>query len=124
VPANLTIAEFTGNHLTLDLGGGRYAVYLHMAPHSVTVHVGDQVRTGDKREHYQSTFAFSDQRPACPYWTRRLCLLCSIAWCWRAARRRAYALLVDNADCSRVRRGEALLKTVSAHFGLLVSADT
>jgi murein DD-endopeptidase MepM/ murein hydrolase activator NlpD len=47
-PANLTIAEFTGNHVTLDLGNGRYAVYAHMAPHSVAVHVGDQVKTGDK----------------------------------------------------------------------------
>jgi hypothetical protein len=47
-PTNLTIAEFTGNHVTLDLGNGRYAVYAHMAPHSVTVHVGDQVKTGDK----------------------------------------------------------------------------
>jgi hypothetical protein len=47
-PTNLTIAEFTGNHVTLDLGNGRYAVYAHMAPHSVTVHVGDHVKTGDK----------------------------------------------------------------------------
>jgi hypothetical protein len=47
-PTNLTIAEFTGNHVTLDLGKGRYAVYAHMAPHSVTVHVGDHVKTGDK----------------------------------------------------------------------------
>jgi murein DD-endopeptidase MepM/ murein hydrolase activator NlpD len=47
-PANLTIAEIAGNHVTLDLGGGRYAIYAHMAPHSVTVHVGDRVKTGDK----------------------------------------------------------------------------
>ena len=32
----------------LELGNGRYAVYAHMAPHSVTVHVGDHVKTGDK----------------------------------------------------------------------------
>ena len=47
-PTNLTIAEIAGNHVTLDLGGGRYAIYAHMAPHSVTVHVGDRVKTGDK----------------------------------------------------------------------------
>ena len=47
-PTNLTLAEFTGNHVTLDLGNGRYAVYAHMAPRSVTVHVGDHVKTGDK----------------------------------------------------------------------------
>ena len=34
--------------MTLDLGGGRYAIYAHMAPHTVTVHVGDRVRAGDK----------------------------------------------------------------------------
>jgi Peptidase family M23 len=47
-PTNLTIAEFTGNHVTVDLGNGRYVVYAHMAPHSVTLHVGDHVKTGDK----------------------------------------------------------------------------
>lgn len=47
-PENLTIEEFPGNHVTLDLGGGRYAIYAHMAPHTVTVHVGDRVRAGDK----------------------------------------------------------------------------
>ena len=47
-PTNLTIAEFAGNHVTLDLGNGRYAVYAHMAPHSVSVHVGDHLKTGDK----------------------------------------------------------------------------
>jgi hypothetical protein len=47
-PTNLTIAEIAGNHVTLDLGGGRYAIYAHLAPHSVTVHVGDRVLAGDK----------------------------------------------------------------------------
>jgi hypothetical protein len=47
-PTNLTIAEIAGNHVTLDLGHGRYAMYDHMVPHSVTVHVGDHVKTGDK----------------------------------------------------------------------------
>lgn len=47
-PTNLTIPEIAGNHVILDLGGGRYAMYAHLAPGSVTVHVGDQVRAGDK----------------------------------------------------------------------------
>lgn len=47
-PTNLTIPEIAGNHVILDLGGGRYAMYAHLAPHSVTVHVGDRVRAGDK----------------------------------------------------------------------------
>jgi Peptidase family M23 len=47
-PRSLTIPEIAGNHVILDLGGGRYAMYAHLAPGSVTVHVGDQVRAGDK----------------------------------------------------------------------------
>jgi murein DD-endopeptidase MepM/ murein hydrolase activator NlpD len=47
-PTNLTIAEIPGNHVILDLGGGRYAAYAHLAPHSATVHVGDHVKTGDR----------------------------------------------------------------------------
>ena len=34
--------------MLLDLGDGRYAMYAHLAPDSVTVHVGDRVKTGDK----------------------------------------------------------------------------
>lgn len=47
-PTNLTIPEIAGNHVILDLGGGRYAMYAHLAPGSVTVQVGDRVRAGDK----------------------------------------------------------------------------
>lgn len=47
-PTNLTIPEIAGNHVLLDLGGSRYAMYAHLAPHSVTLHVGDRVQTGDK----------------------------------------------------------------------------
>ena len=47
-PAILSVAEIAGNHVLLDLGGGRYAMYAHFAPHSVTVHVGDHVKAGDK----------------------------------------------------------------------------
>jgi hypothetical protein len=47
-PTNLTIAEIAGNHVILDLGEARYAMYAHLAPHSVTVHVGDRVQAGVK----------------------------------------------------------------------------
>ncbi len=47
-PTNLTIPEIAGNHVILDLGDGRYAMYAHLAPHSVTVHVGDRVKAGDQ----------------------------------------------------------------------------
>lgn len=44
----LKVSEIAGNHVLLDLGDGRYAMYAHLAPHSLTVHVGDHVRAGDK----------------------------------------------------------------------------
>lgn len=47
-PADLTIPQIAGNHVILDLGGGRYAMYAHLAPGSATVHVGDRVKTGQK----------------------------------------------------------------------------
>lgn len=47
-PTNLTIPEIAGNHVILDLGAGRYAMYAHLAPGSVTVHVGDHVQVGQK----------------------------------------------------------------------------
>jgi len=47
-PSNLTIPQIAGNHVLVDLGNGRYAMYAHMAPQSVTVHVGDHVKAGDK----------------------------------------------------------------------------
>jgi hypothetical protein len=46
-PADLNLAHIAGNHVTLDLGGGRFAMYAHLAPQSVTVHVGDHVKAGD-----------------------------------------------------------------------------
>lgn len=47
-PTSLKVSEIAGNHVLLDLGDGRYAMYAHLAPHSVTVHVGDRVKVGDK----------------------------------------------------------------------------
>ncbi|MDQ2844684.1 MAG: M23 family metallopeptidase [Acidobacteriota bacterium] len=47
-PSGLKVSEIAGNHVLLSLGDGRYAMYAHLAPHSVTVRVGDRVITGDK----------------------------------------------------------------------------
>ena len=47
-PTNLTIPQIAGNHVILDLGGGRYAMYAHLAPHSAIVRVGDHVKAGQK----------------------------------------------------------------------------
>jgi hypothetical protein len=35
-----------GNYVTTDLGGGRFASYEHVQPHSIAVKVGDHVRSG------------------------------------------------------------------------------
>jgi murein DD-endopeptidase MepM/ murein hydrolase activator NlpD len=35
-----------GNTVTLDLGGGEFAHYLHLRPGSLRVHTGDHVRRG------------------------------------------------------------------------------
>jgi hypothetical protein len=47
-PTSLKVSEIAGNHVLLDLGDGHYAMYSHLAPHSVTVRVGDRVKAGDK----------------------------------------------------------------------------
>jgi hypothetical protein len=46
LPANIGFEQADGNHVVLDLGGGRFALYAHLAPNSVAVHAGEQVRRG------------------------------------------------------------------------------
>ena len=46
-PENITIEEADGNHVVLDLGHGRYALYAHFKPGSVRVRPGDAVRRGE-----------------------------------------------------------------------------
>jgi len=43
---NLSVEKADGNHVILDLGGGRYAMYAHFKPHSVQVHEGQEVQRG------------------------------------------------------------------------------
>ncbi|QNI35990.1 M23 family metallopeptidase [Edaphobacter albus] len=47
-PEGLTIAHIAGNRVIIDMGSGRYAMYAHLAPGSIQVHVGDYVRQGQK----------------------------------------------------------------------------
>jgi hypothetical protein len=47
-PDGLTLATIGGNHVTIDMGEGRYALYAHLIPGSITVHVGDRVARGQK----------------------------------------------------------------------------
>jgi len=46
LPTNLTIEQADGNHVVLDLGDGRYALYAHFKPGSVRVKAGDRVSRG------------------------------------------------------------------------------
>ncbi|HRO58545.1 MAG TPA: M23 family metallopeptidase [Burkholderiaceae bacterium] len=45
-PATITLQNVDGNHVTLDLGQGRYAFYAHLKKNSVAVRVGDRVTRG------------------------------------------------------------------------------
>jgi hypothetical protein len=42
----MTLDTVSGNHVTLDLGGGRFAHYAHLQPGSIRVKKGDSVRRG------------------------------------------------------------------------------
>ena len=42
----ITSETVGGNHIVLDLGGGRYAFYAHFQPGSLKVKVGDRVTRG------------------------------------------------------------------------------
>jgi murein DD-endopeptidase MepM/ murein hydrolase activator NlpD len=42
----ITLETVGGNHVIIDLGGGRYAFYAHLVPGSLQVRVGDKVKPG------------------------------------------------------------------------------
>jgi hypothetical protein len=43
LPDVIALEEADGNHVVLDLGDGRFVLYAHMIPGSITVDEGDQV---------------------------------------------------------------------------------
>jgi Peptidase family M23 len=45
-PSSITIETVDGNHVVLDLGGGRFAFYAHLQKGSVKVRPGDSVKRG------------------------------------------------------------------------------
>jgi murein DD-endopeptidase MepM/ murein hydrolase activator NlpD len=45
-PSSITIETVDGNHVVLDLGGGRFAFYAHLQKGSINVHPGDEVKKG------------------------------------------------------------------------------
>jgi hypothetical protein len=47
LPDGLPIDEADGNFVILDIGGGAYALYAHLAPRSLRVSAGDRVARGD-----------------------------------------------------------------------------
>jgi murein DD-endopeptidase MepM/ murein hydrolase activator NlpD len=46
LPPGMTLEEADGNHVVLDLGGGKYALFAHMKPGTVKVKAGDTVKRG------------------------------------------------------------------------------
>jgi hypothetical protein len=42
----MTLDTVSGNLVTIDLGGGRFATYAHLQPGTIRVHKGDRVRRG------------------------------------------------------------------------------
>ena len=42
----ITLETVAGNTITLDLGGGQFAYYMHLQPGSLRVKAGDRVRRG------------------------------------------------------------------------------
>ncbi|HEX3619653.1 MAG TPA: M23 family metallopeptidase [Candidatus Udaeobacter sp.] len=45
-PSTITMQTVDGNHVVLDIGGGRFAFYAHLQKNSVNVHAGDRVKKG------------------------------------------------------------------------------
>ncbi len=45
---DLTLKDAPGNHVIVDIGGGRYAIYAHLKPGSITVEEGDHVGRGER----------------------------------------------------------------------------
>ena len=46
LPSGATIVTAGGNHVVVDMGDGRFALYAHMIPNSITVSEGDVVKKG------------------------------------------------------------------------------
>jgi len=45
-PTGVTLENAEGNHVILDLREGRFALYAHLKPGSVSVHAGERVQRG------------------------------------------------------------------------------
>lgn len=54
-PRTTTIESAAGNHVVLDLGEGRFALFAHLKPGGVAVKAGDRVKRGDVIGHLGST---------------------------------------------------------------------
>jgi hypothetical protein len=51
----ISLGTIGGNTITLDLGGGQYAYYMHLQPGSLKVKAGDRVRRGQELARVGST---------------------------------------------------------------------
>ena len=52
---SLNFINAGGNHVVVDIGNNRYVFYAHMRPETLTVKVGDQVKTGQILGHVGNT---------------------------------------------------------------------
>ncbi|MGH9703198.1 MAG: M23 family metallopeptidase, partial [Candidatus Acidiferrales bacterium] len=48
LPDRSRLSAIGGNHVTIDMGDGHFAMYAHLIPGSVVVHAGDRVARGQK----------------------------------------------------------------------------
>lgn len=55
LPPGLPLEQADGNHVVLDLGDGRYALYAHLKPRSVQVNQGQRVHRGQLLGHVGSS---------------------------------------------------------------------
>ncbi|TCO80542.1 peptidase M23-like protein [Plasticicumulans lactativorans] len=55
LPPGLPLEQADGNHVVLDLGDGRYALYAHLKPRSVQVSQGQRVHRGQLLGHVGSS---------------------------------------------------------------------
>ena len=64
-------APISGNHVVVDIGGGRYAYYAHLKPGSVRVAVGQRVRAGQQLGQVGNSGNTTCRTCTSRSWTRR-----------------------------------------------------
>jgi murein DD-endopeptidase MepM/ murein hydrolase activator NlpD len=94
----ITLETVAGNHIILDLGHGRYALYAHLQPGSLKVKLGDHVKTrtgactgGQFRELNRAPSAFPIDKRKLPAGLRRHSVRAGVIRCETGAGMRLLA---------------------------------